>query len=175
MCEPPDGLPRWDPARRTARKRQQLADMAADSTLPKNCVSTLVDRWQWCDRMLHDVVTDAPSVTVHGDLHPGNVVRWRGELVLCDLDGLCRGPREVDLAKVLFHLDRFRAAGSCAELLDVYPSAFNEQTVGTLRTVLEVSACVWLASLWAARPDTRRELQRRMDSLDDPTVRWQAV
>ena len=174
-CMPPDGLPTWEPVRRAARKHQQLAAMAADSTLPQNYVSTLTERWQRCDNMLRDLAFDGQPVIVHGDLHTGNVVRWHGELVLCDLDGLCRGPREVDLAKLVFHLDRFRAAGACAEFLDAYPYPSNSETVGPLRTVLEVSACVWLASLWSTRPDTRSELQRRMGSLDDPTVRWAAV
>ena len=175
MCELPDSLPRWDPARRTARKQQQLADMAADSTLPKNYVSKLLERWQRCVHMMNGIITDDPPVIVHGDLHPGNVVRWHGELVLCDLDGLCRGPREADIAKLMFHFDRFREAGACTEFLAAYPHPFASETVETLRTVLEISACIWLASLWAERPDSRKELQRRMGSLDDPTVRWAPV
>ena len=132
MCEPFDGLPRWDPSDRAARKQQQLDGMTDDGTTPQRYVSMLAARWGSCAAALRSLGFDGPLVIVHDDFHPGNVLRWQGELVLCDLDGLCHGPREVDLAKLVFHLGRFLGSASAAEFLEAYPYPFNAETVGGL-------------------------------------------
>ncbi|GAA2907542.1 aminoglycoside phosphotransferase family protein [Streptosporangium fragile] len=42
-----------------------------------------------------------PYGLVHGDAHRGNMIRTLGGFVLCDWDGVCAGPREIDLIPTL--------------------------------------------------------------------------
>ncbi|MFF5208334.1 phosphotransferase family protein [Streptosporangium sp. NPDC000396] len=42
-----------------------------------------------------------PYGLVHGDAHRGNMIRTRDGLLLCDWDGVCAGPREIDLIPTL--------------------------------------------------------------------------
>ncbi|MEV7010442.1 aminoglycoside phosphotransferase family protein [Streptosporangium sp. NPDC051022] len=42
-----------------------------------------------------------PYGLVHGDAHRGNMIRTRDGFLLCDWDGVCAGPREIDLIPTL--------------------------------------------------------------------------
>jgi Ser/Thr protein kinase RdoA (MazF antagonist) len=44
------------------------------------------------------IVRDAPEQLLHGEPHPGNVLRTRGGLLFVDLETCCRGPIEFDIA-----------------------------------------------------------------------------
>jgi hypothetical protein len=42
-----------------------------------------------------------PYGLIHADAHRGNMIRTRDGFVLCDWDGVCAGPREIDLIPTL--------------------------------------------------------------------------
>ncbi len=54
-----------------------------------------------------EVLPRRPDVTLHGDLHLGNIISANGKAALIDLDGLCRGPALYDLgsfiAALIYH------------------------------------------------------------------------
>ncbi len=45
----------------------------------------------------------APEQLLHGEPHPGNVLRTRGGLLFVDLETCCRGPVEFDIAHATVH------------------------------------------------------------------------
>jgi len=51
------------------------------------------------ERLAHGLhwIQNQPAATLHGDLHPRNVLADDGRLGLIDLDGLCRGPALLEL------------------------------------------------------------------------------
>ena len=167
----PDGLRRWDPAVVMARKEAELRT-AQNAGCPAGCVEVLSDAWQQAAASIDDRWSGADTVTVHNDLHPGNVVVLGGEMRLCDLDSICAGPPETNIAKMVFHTSRFLPSGAESKFLESYGLAHDAQFVATLRRIREVSACMWAASLWAVRSDARPEALHRAATLDNPDARW---
>jgi Ser/Thr protein kinase RdoA (MazF antagonist) len=107
-------LPRWDlPGTirdflrplRTADSAWSRAHLGL--TMPE-LTGRLLER---CDEIAHRLATTRwtlPPGTVHGDAHPGNLLRTAtGRTVLCDLDTVAWGPREVDLAPAAHGVVRF--------------------------------------------------------------------
>ena len=170
----PSTVPAWTPDKLITRKRGDLR-AAAVSSLPRPLLRHVSDAWAEASAMLQDCAETTDGVLVHDDLHPGNVVVVNGEMRLCDLDGLCSGAREADLAKMAFHCLRFIGAEACDEFLSGYGLPFDEWLLERLRNVREVSACVWLASLWDLRRETRDEFVRRVETLNDPSQLWAAL
>ena len=164
----------WDLAESGARKDAELAAASAVGA-PAAVVELLRREWRNRAQACSAVGSDHREwVMVHDDLHFGNVVRLDGRLLLCDTDDMCRGPREADLAKMVFHLRRFRGDGG-AMFLEAYPAPFDGRLVEVLRALREVSACVWLASLWQRRPDTRPQLRLRVAGLSSGGALWRPV
>ncbi|GAA4236340.1 hypothetical protein FHR32_000692 [Streptosporangium album] len=107
-----------------------------------------------------------PYGLTHGDAHRGNMIRTRGGFLLCDWDGVCAGPREIDLVPTLqgarFGLtERQRSNFSEAYGYDVtrwegYPVLRDMRELQTLTAVLR-----------NAHRDlgAREELRNRLDSL----------
>ncbi len=88
--EPPAGIEQWTPQFRLGWRRVQLR-LGADAGAP----ASLVDRLEslFWDRQHRLEATCAglkiKSRVLHGDFYHGNIIRWRGRLLLCDLDNLC--------------------------------------------------------------------------------------
>ncbi|GAA4191446.1 hypothetical protein GCM10022252_31330 [Streptosporangium oxazolinicum] len=107
-----------------------------------------------------------PYGLVHADAHRGNLIRTPGGFLLCDWDGVCAGPREIDLIPTLqggrFGLtERQRANfsetyGYDATGWEGYPVLRDMRELQTLTAVLRN----------AHRDRTaREELRHRLDSL----------
>ncbi|WP_138731668.1 phosphotransferase [Modestobacter excelsi] len=105
---------------------------------------------------------DGPVMTLHGDTHPGNLLRTAEGLVWADLEDSCRGPRGWDLAclRTTARLDG-RAA------VDALPDPMSE---------LELAPFVWLRALHVAawwsvhatrEPADRPEATRRLTAAVD--------
>jgi len=78
----------------------------ADSTGPRvhlglsmpELIGRLLAHCDEIEQGLATVTWTLPVGTIHGDAHPGNLLRTAtGEVVLCDLDTIAGGPREPDL------------------------------------------------------------------------------
>lgn len=74
----------------------------------------------------------AALVTLHGDLHPRNILAEGGQVALIDLDGLCRGPALLELGAwvaesiyraLLEGAAPMRDRAACQALLDGYADA----------------------------------------------------
>ncbi|MER5649071.1 aminoglycoside phosphotransferase family protein [Streptosporangium sp. NPDC002524] len=107
-----------------------------------------------------------PYGLVHADAHRGNLIRTSGGFLLCDWDGVCAGPREIDLIPTLqggrFGLterqraDFSEAYGYDATTWEGYPVLRDMRELRTLTAVLRN----------AHRDRTaREELRHRLDSL----------
>ena len=111
--------------------------------------------------------SSSSDVLLHGDAHVGNLVTLDGSPRLIDLDDLCRGPREFDLAPSLASYQRFhRDDRRWADFQEAYGSSADWDLVDTLTVVREATMNTWLAGLWAHDPRARDELVRRVETWD---------
>jgi Ser/Thr protein kinase RdoA (MazF antagonist) len=190
-------LPRWSPIEKFRRRLDTAAALP-----PKETVE--LERWSRtklgigaadllrelrlrCDQAEEDldrVAWQLPPGVIHGDAHTGNVLLpaagygavARPEPLLCDLDGVCIGPREWDLVPTAHGATRFgRSPADYQEFVDVYGfdiTAWAGWPV--LRRVRELQLVTSTIDSLAGRPDVARELAHRLRSLlsDDFGVMW---
>ena len=102
-----------------AQHYQALLDTALDPEL-----QTAVQRWRARFTEAIDVLAgtqDAEVVPLHRDLHPGQFLRWRGGIAICDFDGNpafraeeqdMRGPTAYDVAGMLRGFDHVAIAAA---------------------------------------------------------------
>ena len=116
---------------------------------------------------------------LHGDAHVGNLVMLEGSPRLIDLDDLCRGPREFDLAPSLVSYQRFhRDDQRWQALKTAYGDEADWDLVDALAVVRESTMNTWLAGLWAHDTHARDELVHRVDTWDSDWSShepWQAL
>ena len=116
-----------------------------------------------------------PAAGIHADAHTGNALltgipeRPAPEpgTILCDLDGLCRGPREWDLVPTAHGPVRFgRSHADYREFVAAYGfdvTAWPGWPV--LRDVRELQLVTSVIDSIAGRPEVARELAVRLRSL----------
>ncbi|MBO2447107.1 aminoglycoside phosphotransferase family protein [Actinomadura barringtoniae] len=120
---------------------------------------------------LQEVEYVLPTAVIHGDANIGNVLRTpEGEAVLFDLDGVCWGPPEWDLAitavyrELGWHTDAeyeefCQAYGFDVTQLPGYP---------VLRAVRELRMTCWLSQQAGDDESIAAEVSRRIQDLADP-------
>jgi hypothetical protein len=81
-------------------------------------------------RVTTDRLVGRPEQLLHGEPHPGNVIRSKDGLLFVDLETCCRGPIELDLA----HADR--------GIEDHYPGV-DLDALATCRTLARAVATAW--------------------------------
>ena len=95
LTPPADIVSQWDPI---TPARQRIADAPQLPTTDKQYLS------DWCDHLephVKRIVQQNPTALIHGDAHPGNLLRDKGGQVrLCDFDSTATGPFQVDLAAI---------------------------------------------------------------------------
>jgi aminoglycoside phosphotransferase (APT) family kinase protein len=119
-----------------------------------------------------------PPALVHGDAHPGNLIRaLHGVIVLGDWDHVAVGPPEWDLAQV-FYTSR-RLGFPAREEVDGFGAAYGWNPhdwpgLATLEAIREVSGLSPYVRNSPAQPFARRELALRIGTLQagDHTARW---
>lgn len=141
---------------------------------------------QWLLRRVHCLREQHAALTyplgtglIHADFYSGNMIYeeslphlpWR----LGDWDGVCIGPREIDLAATVtaprFGLDD----ASVTAFADAYGYDIRRwDGVGVLRQIRELSTLPALIRLAATDASSAHELRYRLDSLQrgDTTARW---
>ncbi|MEU7673564.1 phosphotransferase [Micromonospora taraxaci] len=181
-------LPLWSPIEKFRRR------LNAAAALPNEEAAEL-ERWSWselgipaadvlrdlhrrCDEVEEDldrVAWRLPPGVIHGDAHTGNIllpapddgaIARLGPL-LCDLDGMCIGPREWDLVPTAHGATRFgRSAADYHGFVEAYGvdiTAWAGWSV--LRSVRDLQLLTSTIDALAGRPDVARELAHRLRSV----------
>lgn len=159
---PPFLLPEWDPIA-AVRRRIRTADPVTPVDL------------DWLRQFTADVEEELrslryalPPATVHGDAHAGNLLRDRhGDLVMCDMDSLCAGPREWDLIPELVGCLRF---GRPIDDYDHFAAdyGFDVRTWPgwpVLRRVRELKSVTGVLPVLRSSPGMAAELNKRISTI----------
>ncbi|TQL69069.1 Ser/Thr protein kinase RdoA (MazF antagonist) [Nocardioides albertanoniae] len=148
----------------TDRFDRRFADLPSD--IPNRIAKALRDHADLAVDTLR-AASSSSDVLLHGDAHVGNLVFLHDEPRLIDLDDLCRGPREFDLAPSLASYQRFhRDDRRWQAFRAAYGESADWDLVNTLTVVREATMNTWLAGLWEHDPHARDELIHRVDTWD---------
>jgi len=164
-----DLLPADDAA---ATRRWALAELDVDLAALMRLLRARCDE---IEASLQHVQWHSPWGVIHADAHTGNALLTgrprRPEpdpgTVLCDLDGLCHGPREWDLVPVAHGPARFgRSQADYRSFVDAY--GFDVTTWPgwpVLRELRELQLVTSVIDGIAGRPEVARQLGHRLRSL----------
>ncbi|MEU8073072.1 phosphotransferase [Micromonospora sp. NPDC049151] len=190
-------LPRWSPIEKFRRRLNAAVALPPEEAaeleqwsrteLGIPAANLLRDLHLHCDEVEEDLDRVAwrlsPGV-IHGDAHTGNILlpapsdgaAARLEPLLCDLDGMCIGPREWDLVPTAHGATRFgRSTADYQRFVDAYGAdltAWADWPV--LRRVRELQLVTSTIDALTGRPDVARELAHRLRSLfsGDLGITW---
>ena len=188
-------LPPWSPIEKFRRRLDAAAALPPEEAvelerwsrteLRIRAADLLRDLRLRCDKVEEDldrVVWRLPWGVIHGDAHTGNVLLraagdgTRSTPLLCDLDGMCIGPREWDLIPTAHGATRFgRSPADYQEFVDAYGVDVTAWTGWpVLRRVRELQLVTSTIDTLAGRPDVAHELAHRLRSLlsDDLETTW---
>ena len=120
-----------------------------------------------------------PVVVVHRDPYPDNMA-WdpSGRLVWIDLDEVCLGPRELDLAMIRKLARRFGgefpAAADEEAMLDAYRHEFDWELLDALNVVSDFEGAMQAIELWELMPTTYNKVRaaQRLGTLASPREQW---
>lgn len=165
-------MPAWNPigdARARIVDAEALGDADRDYLL------------DWCDRLEPRLTAFAAASgrsLMHGDAHPGNLLRHPdGRVLLCDFDATACGPWQVDLVPAPANELRFGASGAHAKLAGAYGyDITTDPAWPLLREARELKMIVGGVPLLASGPGVADEFARRLTSVrdGDSSVRWTA-
>ncbi|GLY99819.1 aminoglycoside phosphotransferase family protein [Actinoplanes sp. NBRC 103695] len=165
-------LPAWDPiadARARIIDAEALGDGDRDYLL------------HWCDRLEPRLAAFAAANArslMHGDAHPGNLLRRAGgPVLLCDFDATAAGPWQVDLVPAPASEGRFGAGGAHAKLAAAYGyDITTDPAWPLLREARELKMIVGGVPLLASGPGIADEFAVRLNSVrnGDSSARWTA-
>ncbi|MEU1590562.1 aminoglycoside phosphotransferase family protein [Micromonospora sp. NPDC005710] len=190
-------LPRWSPIEKFRQRLNAAAALPHEEAaeleqwsrteLAIPAADLLRDVHRRCDEVEEDLEKVAwrlPPGVIHGDAHTGNVLlRPAGDLaptssvpLLCDLDGLCIGPREWDLVPTAHGATRFgRSPAAYQGFVDAYGFDITAWTGwSVLRQIRDLQLVTSTIDSLAGRPDVARELGHRLRSLlaNDVSATW---
>jgi hypothetical protein len=167
---PPDGFATWTPLD-AVRARVSDAEELSDRDR-----SFLLERCVELETALDQLEFALPRGLVHGDAHPGNVIRGPDGPVLCDFDSSCVGPPEWDLTPLAVGRERFGdPAGRYRLLVETYGfDVTSWPGFPVLRAVRELKLTTSVLPILRSHPTVRGELRRRLDDLRDgrTDIRW---
>lgn len=152
-----NALPKWDPF----PKIDNRLSIATNLGIPTSILDQLT-------KETNDLRASMPemnsAVTLHGDAHIGNLVDIKGRGLLIDLDDLCRGAQEVDVAPTIVSQRRFGLPVSSVEdfLTALNPGELNETVLTWVCSIRELTMLTWLSTLWNRRVEARTELEWRL-------------
>ncbi|MET8090783.1 aminoglycoside phosphotransferase family protein [Micromonospora sp. NPDC005220] len=191
-------LPRWSPIEKFRRRLNAAAALPPQGAnelerwsraeFGVRTIDLLGDLHRRCDKAEEDldrVAWQLPPGVIHGDAHTGNILlaasgggaTARPRPLLCDLDGMCIGPREWDLVPTAHGAARFGRSRTAYKLfVDAYGVDLMAWTGWTvLRRIRELQLVTSTIDALAGRPEVARELAHRLRSLfaDDLGATWQ--
>jgi hypothetical protein len=115
-----------------------------------------VDRVAELTARLRPLLT-GPAMTLHGDTHPGNLLRTAGGLVWADLEDTCRGPRGWDLA-CLRATTRVDGRAAVAAV----PHPMSEEELAPFLWLRRLHAAAWWSVHATREPADRPEATERL-------------
>lgn len=120
----------------------------------------------------HDLSYELPSGPIHGDAHPGNLMRAAdGTVVLTDLEAFATGPREWDIALPAAYRYGFGWLDDPGyrAFTGVYGyDVAQAPCFPVLRSIREVNMTAWLMQNVEESEDVRAEFGRRIADLRTP-------
>jgi hypothetical protein len=131
---------------------------------------------EWCIGALEALESQAPFSqlavsrpgAIHGDVHPGNLVRHRGRILLIDLDSAKLGPAMFDIAVGLMYERRYNRTYPGALMASGYchpkHRIFRDDELIALQKWKEISSFSQLLLRWHQSPDIPAEFWRRTRS-----------
>ncbi|MFC8850691.1 MULTISPECIES: phosphotransferase [unclassified Micromonospora] len=182
-------LPVWSPIEKFRRRIDAAAVLPPESAAELEqwsmaefgirAADLLRDLHRRCDVLEEDLdraVWRLPPGIIHGDAHTGNVLlpaagqdgASRPQPMLCDLDGICIGPREWDLVPTAHGVVRFgRSPADYQDFVDSYGVDITESAGcwPVLRRVRELQLVTSTIDALAGRPEVAHELAHRLRSL----------
>nr|WP_225311750.1 aminoglycoside phosphotransferase family protein [Microbispora cellulosiformans] len=163
---PPDlTLPELEPFERLGEQIESAPALtAADRLTLRTLMRTLREE-------LADVTYELPRAVIHGDANIGNVLKTAsGEVVLFDLEGLCWGPPEWDLAITAVYRDLgWHTDAEYERFCEVYGFDVTRlPRYQVLRTIRELRMTCWLAQKAGDSEDIAAEVRRRIADLREP-------
>lgn len=190
-------LPSWSPIEKFRRRLNAAAALPLQEAdelerwsrteLGIPAADLLRDLHRRCDEAEEDldgVAWRLPPGVIHGDAHTGNILlpalddgaSARSEPLLCDLDGICLGPREWDLVPTAHGATRFgRSVADYHDFVEAYGIDITKWAGWpVLRCIRELQLVTSTIDALAGRPDVARELAHRLRSLfsDDLATTW---
>jgi Ser/Thr protein kinase RdoA (MazF antagonist) len=170
---PPDGLslPELDPF---SRVDERIAAAREITEAERDRLHSVADHLRG---ELARLVYVLPRSMIHGDANIGNVLKTTtGDLVLFDLDGVCWGPPEWDLAITAVYRDLgWHSDEEYAEFCEIYGFDVTDLPgYQALRAVRELRMTCWLSQKAADEEKIAAEVRQRIADLVDPDAprRW---
>lgn len=173
---PPARLSDWTPDLYVDRRWETLK-MGINSGLPADIANHLsnifTEALEKTKDMWNELCGSYKTSFIHGDTHHSNFVRYRGRLVLCDPDNICRGPREKDLANIWECSRRhYINPEYWGQFVSSYSLDYNQNLLDILTRVQEIGGCMWMVQFWGSRPDARPAIINSIETIDQPDAKW---
>lgn len=130
---------------------------------------------EWCLNSLDALNTQAPFTelvdshhgAIHGDVHPGNLVRYEGRILLIDLDSVKTGPAMFDIAVGLTYQRRYNTNYPGTTMASAYIGTSQDgrqDELAALQKWKELSSYSQLLLRWHHSPAIQDEFWNRTKS-----------
>lgn len=169
------GLRRWAPEFYDHQADSRLA-RAVRAGAPPALVDQLKSAWRAASRDLAGCWRDRQGkggeVVLHADPQSANTGRVDSQLRLLDLDGVCAGPAETDLAQIIVYMALGGHSDRIPAVMAAYHLPIDTRLLESAIRARKIKRATWVAALWADRPDVRPVLPHIVATLDDSGARW---
>lgn len=159
-------LPAFSPMPKVEPRLQALK-----GKLPEADLDFLRERYEELSEKFQALEFPLPAGPVHGDAHPGNVMRAPdGTLNLIDFEDFAFGPREWDAAVLSV---RHQAFGWASEAeYDSYTEAYGFDPISwegfpVVRATRELNMTMWLSQTVDESAEVKAEVEKRISDLRD--------
>lgn len=167
-------LPLFDPFEDIPQRLSNAPDEVAPAD-----VAFLRERCEELSRVYERLEFPLPTGPIHGDAHPGNLMRRSdGEVIVIDFEKFSVGPREWDLSLLAGY--RFNFGWIDANEYRGFTDAYGYDVAlwpqwKDLMAIRELAMTSWLMQNVHVSPETHAEFLRRLSDLREPNAKryWQ--